>query len=257
MLNRQIQLLEYRITDLRNLENLNQLKQFSGEDSNIQIITLNIEHLRIAKLNQEFHGLLSSVELLVPDGESIILLASLGSSRRDEEGTSKLAIKKYAGIDLCEDLIKIKQRICFLGAGESVSKSLEEKFTRKFTEKDLYFQHGYYDIEDEAEIMNRISAFKPDLLIVALGAPRQDFLINKYRQLFTNCIFIGVGGALDIFAAKLKRAPKILIKLKLEWLYRILQEPSRFLKLIPNFIYFIKLIFKLGLNKSSYSLSER
>lgn len=235
----QINFLGYQIIDLKKLETINHLKQLSGKDSNLQIITLNIEHLETAKTNPQFHRLLKEVDILIPDGESVALLASL----------LNLKITKYAGIDLCEKLIESHQRICCLGAEDLVIKSLEEKFKQKFKEKEFYFQHGYYNVENEVEVLERVSAFKPDLFIVALGVPRQDLLIAKYRHLFNNCICIGVGGALDVLAGKLKRAPKILIKLKLEWLYRIIQEPSRIFKFTRNITHFIEIALSLLFSK--------
>ena len=90
--------------------------------------------------------------------------------------------------------------------------------------------------------MEYIKTTKPDIVLIALGIPLQEKLINKHINDFKKGIFIGVGGSFDVLSGSKKRAPKLFIKLNLEWLYRILREPkriSRFLK------YNIKFIFKI------------
>ena len=69
---------------------------------------------------------------------------------------------------------------------------------------------------------------QPDICLVALGIPEQELLINKYFNKFKKGIFIGVGGSFDVLSGHKKRAPKLMIKLHLEWLYRIIKEPKRF-----------------------------
>ena len=86
---------------------------------------------------------------------------------------------------------------------------------------------------------------KPDIVLVALGMPQQEELIYKYLDKFKKGIFVGVGGSFDVLSGTIKRAPKIFIKLNLEWLYRILKEPKRLKRFYNNNIKFILKIKKI------------
>ena len=85
--------------------------------------------------------------------------------------------------------------------------------------------NGY--IKNRDEEFERIKKTKPDIVMVALGIPAQEKIIYKHLNDFKNGIFIGVGGSLDVLSGMKKRAPKLFIDLNLEWLYRIICEPSR------------------------------
>lgn len=76
-------------------------------------------------------------------------------------------------------------------------------------------------------MFEKIAKEKPDIVLVALGIPLQEKLIYKHLDQFNKGIFVGVGGSFDVISGHKKRAPKIFIKLNLEWLYRILKEPKR------------------------------
>ena len=80
--------------------------------------------------------------------------------------------------------------------------------------------------------------------MVALGIPQQELLINKYFDKAKKGIFIGVGGSFDVYSETKKRAPKLFIKLNLEWLYRLLKEPGRIKRFYNNNIKFIAYVFK-------------
>jgi len=243
----EIDLLNYRINDLYSSkldfkeileEKKLALVSSPDYDSNLQIITLNIEHLKLASSNPVFKCILEKSEIIIPDGESICLLYRIFTRKK---------IKKLAGIDLAKNLLNNYSRIAFLGAEEAVLKKIEKHFLTElpeFKNKSYFFQNGFYEANKEINIMTTIADFKPDLLLVALGSPRQELLINQYRHLFKNCIMIGVGGSFDIFAGKLKRAPEAFIKLKLEWLFRIIQEPKRLKRFLGSVKYFLFLVIK-------------
>ena len=110
---------------------------------------------------------------------------------------------------------------------------------------------GY--IKDEAAVISRIHDSGADILFVCLGVPKQEeFMFRNKSQLGTK-LCCGFGGSLDIFAGTAKRAPKIFIKLGLEWLYRLISEPSRFFRMLslPKFL-FGTIIYRIsGKNKKS------
>lgn len=250
-----IKTLDYLVSDFYSVDAdfRTTLEEAIQHDSNIHIITLNMEHLHLAEKMPEFKRILTNAEFLIPDGESICLLARI---------LAKQKIKKIAGIDLAEKLINSYSRIAFLGAEKTVSDSLRNLLTLKYSSesissnsealkssKEFLFEHGFYEKNQEESVIERIVNFNPELFLVALGSPAQEFLIAKYRHLFKNTVMIGVGGSFDIFAGKLSRAPKLFIKLKLEWLFRILQEPKRLGRFFSNLKNFLFLLLKSFLHK--------
>ncbi|MFM7458406.1 MAG: WecB/TagA/CpsF family glycosyltransferase [bacterium] len=247
-----VKILDYLVSDFHGvdvdfrttLENTEIGVEQEYNDSNIHIITLNMAHLHLAERMPEFKKILTDAEFLIPDGESICLLARI---------LAKQKIKKIAGIDLAEKLINSYSRIAFLGAEQAVSDSLKNLLTFRYIEADVFnlnsskeflFEHGFYEKNQEEAVIERIVNFNPELLLVALGSPAQELLIAKYRHLFKNTMMIGIGGSFDIFAGKLSRAPKLFIKLKLEWLFRILQEPKRLGRFFSNLKNFLFLLLK-------------
>lgn len=105
------------------------------------------------------------------------------------------------------------------------------------------YQDGFFDWEKN-DIATKIAELQPDLVFVALGVPRQEKWISENLDQFTHGVFMGVGGSFDVIAGTVKRAPVIWQKLNLEWLYRLLRQPSRFgrMLVLPRFV--IK-VFKL------------
>ena len=97
--------------------------------------------------------------------------------------------------------------------------------------------NGY--VEDKDAVFKKIKKAKPDICLVALGIPAQEKLIYKHLDEFDKGIFVGVGGSLDVLSGTKKRAPKLFIKLNLEWLYRIAKEPKRLKRFWDNNVKFI------------------
>ena len=113
--------------------------------------------------------------------------------------------------------------------------------------KRVAFSVPYYDSgltilineKDKDKVFLDIVSKKPDIVLVALGIPLQEKLIYKYLDKFEKGIFVGVGGSFDVISGHKKRAPKVFIKLNLEWLYRIMKEPSRLKRFYDSNVKFI------------------
>ncbi|MEG1500691.1 MAG: WecB/TagA/CpsF family glycosyltransferase, partial [Clostridiales bacterium] len=81
---------------------------------------------------------------------------------------------------------------------------------------------GYFDEEEEKKIVEEINVLHPDVVFVALGAPKQEFWISNHLQELNTSVLIGVGGSFDVMAGRVKRAPVFMQKLQLEWLWRLI-----------------------------------
>ena len=177
--------------------------------------------------------LLNDNNILVPDGISIIKKAKQYNINIKE---------RITGVDISSKALEIcnknKKSIYLFGSKKEVLDKLIININQKYPNINIVgFSDG--NVEDKDKIMQEIISLSPDLILIALGVPNQELLINKYIEKAKKGVFIGVGGTFDVLSGCKKRAPKLFIKLNLEWLYRIICEPTRLKRFIQNNIVFI------------------
>lgn len=206
----------------------------------LSIFTPNPEILKKAQQDQNLLSILNSAELLLPDGIGVILASRiLGNPLRE----------RITGIDTGEYLLSVAEKsalkVFLLGAREGVADKAKKDLEKRFPSLLVCgTHHGYFDKqgkENEA-VLKEINQASPDILIVCFGCPSQEQWIYKNRPSLPSVrIFIGLGGAIDVWSGNLKRAPIFIRKLCLEWLWRALLQPSRISSLlhIPSFILLI------------------
>ena len=186
------------------------------------IITVNPEIIIKSYKNIEIKEmLLNDNNILVPDGISIIKKAKQYNINIKE---------RITGVDISSKALEIcnknKKSIYLFGSKKEVLDKLIININQKYPNINIVgFSDGY--VEDKDKIMQEIISLSPDLILIALGVPNQELLINKYIEKAKKGVFIGVGGTFDVLSGCKKRAPKLFIKLNLEWLYRIICEPTR------------------------------
>ncbi len=159
--------------------------------------------------------------------------------------------ERVAGIDLMENLIHLahKKKYCcfFLGAKKEVVKNVVSYYSVKYSKTIIAgFRDGYFDEKDEKDIIKKIKESDAKFLFVAITSPKKEIFLNKYKNELKNInLIMGVGGSFDVIAGTIRRAPKYIQDLGLEWFYRFIQEPKRMWRryLIGNFK-FVILIFK-------------
>ena len=197
------------------------------------IITVNSETLMKSENDRELENILKGNYSFVPDGIAVVKAAK------------KLDInisERITGIDIAEHLLKVaninKYSMYLFGAKEEVIQALVEKIKKEYKNiKLLGYSNGYVDNKDK--IMEDIIKFNPDICMIALGIPEQEKLIYKYINKAKNGIYVGVGGSFDVLSGAKLRAPKIFIKLNLEWFYRIITEPKRLKRFWNNNVKFM------------------
>lgn len=177
--------------------------------------------------------LLNDNNILVPDGISIIKKAKQYNINIKE---------RITGVDISSKALEIcnknKKSIYLFGSKNEVLDKLIININQKYPNINIVgFSDGY--VEDKDKIMKEVISLSPDLILIALGVPNQELLINKYIEKAKKGVFIGVGGTFDVLSGCKKRAPKLFIKLNLEWLYRIICEPTRLKRFIQNNIVFM------------------
>jgi len=172
--------------------------------------------------------------IIIPDGVGTVIASKLLKEPVHE---------KIAGIDVVREvLIKAnleEKSIYLLGAKEEILKKCVENIKLEFPKlKVSGFHNGFFDLNNCDDIIEDIKICEPWAIFVAMGSPRQEIFIKKIIDKLNTHIFMGVGGVFDVFAGELKRAPRWMLSLGLEWLYRVVQEPFRLKRLIviPKFL---------------------
>ena len=211
-----------------------ELKNWLNNNSKKFIITANPETFKYTQSDKEIAKMFDYKDVsIVPDGIGVVKAAKILNIDVKE---------RIAGIDIANELLKIgnelEKTIYFFGSKQEVIDDLLKVVNEKYPKlKVIGSCNGYVGNKDE--VFEEILKLKPDICLVALGIPSQEKLIYKYINKFDKGIFVGVGGSFDVISGHKKRAPKLFIKLNLEWLYRIVCEPSRLKRFYNNNIKFI------------------
>ena len=198
------------------------------------IVTANPETFMKSDSDLELKKLLLDKEtVLVPDGIGIVKAArSIGYNIE----------QRITGIDIANKLLdygnELKKSIYLFGSAEEVIVSMKEVLRDKYSNLEVVGASNGY-VKDRDKVFKEIAKLNPDIVLVALGIPHQEKLIFKHLDKFDKGIFVGVGGSFDVISGHKKRAPKIFIKLNLEWLYRILKEPKRLKRFFNSNVLFM------------------
>lgn len=198
------------------------------------IFTPNPEIVMCAKSDAELKNILNSADLCTADGIGVVYASKIIGNPVPE---------RVAGFDLVcallERMSKTGDGVFLFGAKPGVAEVAKAKMEDKYPGIVISGTHdGYFKPEDEDGIVEEINASGAKLLLVCLGAPKQEKWIAQNRNRLNVNLCMGVGGTLDVFAGTAKRAPEIFIKLNLEWAYRILKHPSRIGRFaaLPKFV---------------------
>lgn len=224
-------ILGYEVFNKTKDELINYIKRFEK----INIISGNPEILYNSLNDKSLIGSYDeSNSVIIPDGVGVVLAAKIERNPVKE---------KIAGIEVMNDIIKMCEKenksIYLLGAKQEILDLCIINLHSKYKNLNISGSHnGYFDINNCDDVIDDIKEKKPYAIFVAMGCPRQEQFINKYMDILPASIYMGVGGSFDIVAGKLNRAPRWMINLGLEWLYRVANEPFRIKRLwvIPKFL---------------------
>jgi N-acetylglucosaminyldiphosphoundecaprenol N-acetyl-beta-D-mannosaminyltransferase len=195
-----------------------------------RIVTLNPEIAMAAQHSPALRKAIREADLVVPDGVGITLFLRLIGYRTE----------RIPGIDLSyllmTNLSKTGGRVFLLGGAPGVSVRAGERLKREFPDLQVVgTTDGFFSSRDEMSVVARIIAARPNLLIVGLGTPRQELWLERYWDDLEVPLGIGVGGSIDIWAGGIPRAPKVMRKVGLEWLYRAWVQPWRWRRVLKLF----------------------
>lgn len=202
------------------------------EDGLTSVYTPNSEIILHAYKNPDYCKVLNRAALVTPDGIGVVYASKILKRPLPE---------RVSGFDLANELLKecapLGKTLYLFGGKPGVADKASEKI------KELYpginvvgISDGYFDAEKEKQIIADINEKSPDILFVCLGFPKQERWIDTHSDIKAK-IAMGIGGSLDVFAGEVKRAPKFFQKCGLEWFYRLIKQPSRFIRMLalPKF----------------------
>ncbi|MBR5163599.1 MAG: WecB/TagA/CpsF family glycosyltransferase, partial [Schwartzia sp.] len=212
-----------------------QAERWMDERRGALIATANAEMIMNATRDEELFEILRSADLVVPDGAGTVWAAHHLGYEMPE---------RVAGYDLSQELLRRapqkNRRVFFFGSAPGVAEKAKQKAEELYPGISVVgVRNGYFSSEEEPEIIREIREARPDLLLVALGVPKQEKWLNKHKEELDVPVSIGVGGTLDVMAGTMRRAPVWMQKAKLEWLFRGLLQPKRAGRLLalPKFVF--------------------
>ena len=203
-----------------------------------QVVTANAEIIYRASKNEDMKAIINQAQMVTADGSGVVWASKqLGEPLAD----------RVTGIDLvnsiCAASAQYGWKLYILGSAPGVADTAAKNICEKYLGCNIIgTHHGYFDAQEEQNILAELRELKPDVLFVALGAPRQEYWIAEHIKALGIPVGMGIGGSMDVLSGNVKRAPEWMQKMSLEWLYRFLIQPTRFKRMLalPKFMLAVK-----------------
>lgn len=203
------------------------------------IFAPNVEFIMMAQKDEEFFQLLKESSLSTPDSVGIMLGAKLQNKSFKERIPGQSYFRKV--IELSNEK---GYSVYLLGGKPGIAEKAKENLKTIFPNVNIVgTHHGYFNKNEEKDIIKEINELQPNVLFVALGAPKQEKWIKKHKEELKVDVAAGQGGTYDYEAGRIKRAPVFIQKIGIEWLWRLMREPSRIKRQIVLPVYLMKVLF--------------
>lgn len=187
------------------------------------LVAINAEKMLTLEDNAEVRALINDAEFKYADGISVV--------RSVRKKYPNADVSRVAGADLWEALMARAGAegtpVFLIGGKPEVMAETAQKLRQQWNVNLVGTQDGYFTAEQRPALFARIRDSGAKIVTVAMGSPKQEILMRDCRQVYPGALYMGVGGTYDVFTGHVKRAPKVWQNLGLEWLYRLLSQPSR------------------------------
>lgn len=214
-------------------ETVDYLTEAIEEGRQTHVVTANPIMVMAAVDKPSFADVLRRADLIVPDGAGVVWAARYCGEPVKE---------RVAGFDLMHRLLAVGEKrrwnVYLLGTTQEIIEAAAEKLQLQYPQVRIVgVRNGFFGPEQDEEIVEEIRSRRPHLLFVARGMEMEAWNAD-YKERLGVPFIMGVGGSFDVVSGKLKRAPMMFQKLRLEWLYRLLQEPKRYRRMLalPKFV---------------------
>ena len=210
----------------------------SGINKNYAVYTPNadITQMCIDDKTGGLFDIINSADMIIPDGAGVVFAAKM----------LKTPLKqKVAGVMLAYNLLAYLNetggKLFLLGSTQDAVELAVKNINAQYENIKVFFNNGYFNKENEENnaVIKKINDFSPDAVFVCLGAPTQEKWIYYNKEKINAKIMLGLGGTINIIAGVKKYAPKIFIKLNLEWFYYLIRHPTRIKRfmMLPKFVF--------------------
>lgn len=218
--------IEFDNTDI--LEAVERAIRLMEERRHAYVVTPNPEIILESQKNEKLASAVKSADMVLPDGVGVIYASHiLGTPIKN----------RIPGIDFASALMaRISEngrKVFLLGAKPGVAELAGERLAERYPGLAICgVNDGYFEEEDTEFIIEKINSASPDLVLVCLGSPKQEIWMKNNAELLDTGLLIGLGGALDVYAGVVERAPRKWRSMGLEWLYRLIREPKRIKRMV-------------------------
>lgn len=223
------------------------LIETSNKSCNL-IVAPNVEFIMEAQRDEEFFKILKTAKLATPDSIGVIIGGKI---------QKKPFKKRIPGQAYLRKIFEVGEKegwtFYLLGGKGDVPKRAKENLEKIYKNAKIVGYHeGFFEEDTEEKVIEEINKLKPNVLFVAMGAPKQEKWIFKNREKLKVDVAAGQGGTFDYEAGNIKRAPIWMQKCGLEWLWRLIKQPSRIKRMIVLPVYLIKIIFTKDIKKGKF-----
>ena len=220
-------------------ETVTKLTQDTLKNKRNFVVTANAEIIMMAQGDKEYKTLLAeTADLILPDGAGTVWAGNyLGYTIPERVAGYDLYLR------LLEEAAKNNIPVYFFGGKPGIAEEAAEEGKHRWPGLNVAgCRNGYFSAEEEPGIIEDINRSGAAMLFAALGAPKQEKWLAQYRDRLKPCLLMGIGGSFDVLAGKVQRAPKWMQDAKLEWLFRLMKQPSRFGRMLalPKFVFAVR-----------------
>ena len=207
------------------------------------VFTPNVDHVVVAEREPRLRAAYARCNLSLADGQPLVWTSGLLGLQLPE---------KVSGSDVLRPVFALaarrKYRVYLLGAAPGVAEESARRLKEEYGLEVCGFDAPTVRLTpepDEAAVVARVRAAKPDLLLVFLGAPKAEVFLDRIRDELGPVVSVSLGASLDFYVGRVRRAPRWMQRTGLEWLYRLLQEPRRLAKrYLVDDVYFLAILLR-------------
>ena len=212
------------------------------------VVSLNPENVVISTKDPQFRHIITEAKYTINDGVGIVLASRM---------LNGCFVPRMTGVDLMQNLLKMTSkeslRVLLVGGKTNLAEELADCYSRSYPASSFKGSVGFSKVkspapDEQKKLLSIVAAVRPHLMFVAFGSPEQEKWIYQNRASLQGVTCIGVGGAFDFIGGGVRRAPRLIQKIGLEWLYRLVKQPWRWKRQL-RLLEFVWLVLKEKLSK--------
>jgi N-acetylglucosaminyldiphosphoundecaprenol N-acetyl-beta-D-mannosaminyltransferase len=225
-----VRILDLDLDRIGMAEVMERWERYAAEDRPSHVVTANLQFMSLANKDPEFASLVRQTDLVVADGMPIKWISKLTKAPITDRITGHDLLNKAAELSSQKGY-----RMYLLGGMPGAAIEAADKFRDEYPGLAIKGNPGGKfsakgDPDNADELFADIDEFQPDFVFVALGCPKQEYFISRYKNRINAPVSVGVGCAFEVLIGRFKRAPRWMQRTGTEWVFRLAQEPGRLWK---------------------------